>query len=364
MTTTVLASFPSPPQGVWFLGPVAVRAYAICIIVGIIVAIVWGDRRWVARGGEQGTVFDMAIWAVPFGLVGGRLYHVITDWSTYFGAEATAQPIDALKIWDGGLGIWGAVLLGAVGAWIGCRVRGVPLSAFGDAIAPGILLAQAIGRIGNYFNEELYGRETTMPWGLDIYERVRDGHVDMLDGVSNGQLLAVVQPTFLYELIWNVLIVLALVWVDRRYMIGHGRLFALYVAGYCFGRFWIELLRDDHATHLLGVRINSITSAVVFMCAIAYVMWARRGRERPEDLLSRAARRELATGGAGTDADGGAGTNADDADPRADTDTEIGDTEIGDTTAVDEADGGSAAAGSPPSSGGSAHERDTPGGVQ
>ncbi|GAA4817385.1 prolipoprotein diacylglyceryl transferase [Tomitella cavernea] len=299
MTTTLLASFPSPPQGVWYVGPVAIRAYAICIIIGIIIAIVWGDRRWVARGGEKGTVFDIAIWAVPFGLIGGRLYHVLTDWSTYFGADATAQPIDALKIWDGGLGIWGAVALGALGAWIGCRVRGIPLPAFGDAIAPGILLAQGIGRIGNYFNEELYGRPTSMPWGLEITERVRDGHIDMLDGVSNGNVIAVVQPTFLYELIWNLLVVLALVWIDRKFVIGHGRLFALYVAGYCFGRFWIELLRDDHATHVLGVRINSITSAVVFVLAIAYFMWARRGRDNPHDLLSRAAREEIAADSAG-----------------------------------------------------------------
>lgn len=298
MTTTVLASFPSPPQGVWYIGPVAVRAYAVFIIIGIVIAIIWGDRRWVARGGEKGTVFDIAIWAVPFGLIGGRLYHLATDWQTYFG-EHGAGFVAALKMWDGGLGIWGAVALGALGAWIGCRVRGIPLPALGDAIAPGILLAQGIGRIGNYFNEELYGRPTSMPWGLEITERVRDGHVDMLDGVSNGHVIDVVQPTFLYELIWNVLVVLLLVWVDRKYLIGHGRLFALYVAGYCFGRFWIELLRSDHATHLFGVRINSITSAVVFVLAVAYLMWARRGRDRPRDLLSRAGRAELDEADAG-----------------------------------------------------------------
>src|SRR5699024_92436 len=271
VTTTVLASFPSPPQGVWYIGPVAVRAYAIFIIIGIVIAIIWGDRRWVARGGEKGTVFDIAIWAVPFGLIGGRLYQRATDWQTYFGEDG-AGFVAALKIWDGGLGIWGAVAFGALGAWIGCRVRGIPLPAFGDAIAPGILLAQGIGRIGNYFNEELYGRPTSMPCGLEITERVRDGHVDMPDGVSNGHVIAVVQPTFLYELIWDVLVVLLLVWVDRKYLVGHGRLFALYVAGYCFGRFWIELLRSDYATHVFGVRINSITSAVVFVLAVAYLM--------------------------------------------------------------------------------------------
>ncbi len=291
MTTTILAAIPSPAQGVWHLGPLALRAYAIFIIIGIIIAVFWGDRRWVARGGEQGTVFDIAIWAVPFGLIGGRLYHVITDWTSYFGANATATPIDALKIWEGGLGIWGAVALGGVGAWIGCRQRGIPLPAFGDAIAPGILLAQAIGRLGNYFNQELYGSATDMPWGLEIYQRVNDnGMLDQVGGVSNGIVVAVVQPTFLYELLWNVLVVVLLVLIDKRYRIGHGRLFALYVAGYSLGRFWIELLRSDDASIILGVRVNSITSAVVFLAAVAYVLLATKGRENPDDLKSRETR--------------------------------------------------------------------------
>ncbi|MFC9554133.1 prolipoprotein diacylglyceryl transferase [Rhodococcus sp. NPDC056960] len=284
-TVDVLAYIPSPPQGVWYVGPVALRAYALFIIVGIIVAIVWGDRRWVARGGEKGTVLDIAIWAVPFGLIGGRLYHVMTDWPTYF-AEG-GHPVDALKVWQGGLGIWGAVALGGVGAWIGCRRRGIPLPALGDAIAPAILLAQAIGRFGNYFNQELYGRETDVPWGLEIFERRNDaGQVSpqLIDGVSTGQVAFVVHPTFLYEALWNVLIVLVLVWVDRRFRIGHGRLFALYVAGYCAGRFWIELMRSDHASLIAGIRVNSFTSALVFVAALVYFFAATKGREDPADL--------------------------------------------------------------------------------
>ena len=152
------------------LGPVPIRAYALCIIAGIVVAVLWGEKRFVARGGEPGVVTDVAVFAVPFGLVGGRLYHVATDWKTYFGPEG--NPVDALKIWHGGLGIWGAVALGAVGAWIGCRRRGVPLPFFADAVAPGIVTAQAIGRLGNWFNQELYGGPTTLPWGLEIYRRV------------------------------------------------------------------------------------------------------------------------------------------------------------------------------------------------
>lgn len=282
-----MAYLPSPPQGVWYLGPVALRAYALCIIVGIVVAIFWGDRRWIARGGEPGTVLDIAVWAVPFGLIGGRLYHVLTDWPKYFGEGA--DPLDALKIWQGGLGIWGAVALGGVGAWIGCRRRGIPLPAFGDALAPGILLAQAIGRLGNWFNQELYGRETTVPWGLEIYERRTDSGLtgpDLIDGVSTGEVVAVVHPAFLYELLWNLLVVLLLVLVDRRFRIGHGRLFALYVAGYCAGRFWIELMRSDPATVIAGIRINLFTSAIVFVLAVAYVVLARKGREAPEDLKS------------------------------------------------------------------------------
>ncbi|HZC93362.1 MAG TPA: prolipoprotein diacylglyceryl transferase, partial [Mycobacterium sp.] len=291
MTTTVIAYFPSPPQGVWHLGPVPIRAYALFIIVGIVAALLVGDRRWEARGGERGVIYDIALWAVPFGLIGGRLYHLATDWRTYFG-EGGAGPAAALRIWDGGLGIWGAVALGGVGAWIACRRRGIPLPAFGDAIAPGIVLAQAIGRLGNYFNQELFGRETTMPWGLEIfYRRDPAGFVDVhsLDGVSTGQLAMVVQPTFLYELLWNLLVFAVLIYLDRRFTIGHGRLFALYVAGYCVGRFWIELLRDDSATHIAGIRINSFTSTFVLIGAVVYLILAPKGREDPATLSGSAA---------------------------------------------------------------------------
>jgi prolipoprotein diacylglyceryl transferase len=287
--TTTLASFPSPPQGVWFLGPFPIRAYALCIIIGIIAALVIGDRRWVARGGEQGVIYDIALWAVPFGLIGGRIYHVMTDWQTYFGSGG-AGAMAALRIWDGGLGIWGAVAFGGLGAWLACRRRGIPLPAFGDAVAPGIVLAQAIGRLGNYFNQELYGRETTVPWGMEVfYRRDPSGIVDVhsLNGISTGQVAAVVHPTFLYELLWNLLVFAALIYLDRRFRIGHGRLFALYVAGYCVGRFCVELLRDDYATEIAGIRINSFTATFVFIGAIVYFILATKGREEPETLRGR-----------------------------------------------------------------------------
>lgn len=284
--TKLLAYFPSPPQGVWHLGPLPIRAYALFIIAGIVAALLIGDRRWEARGGERGVIYDIALWTVPFGLVGGRLYHLATDWRTYWGPGGAGLGA-AVRIWDGGLGIWGAVALGGVGAWIGCRRRGIPLPAFADALAPGIILAQAIGRLGNYFNQELYGRETTLPWGLEVfYRRDPTGYIDphSLDGISTGQIAFVVQPTFLYELIWNVLVFVALIYADRRFTLGHGRLFALYVAGYCVGRFGVELLRDDTATHIAGIRINSFTSTFVFIGAVVYLMAAPKGREDPESL--------------------------------------------------------------------------------
>lgn len=279
----MLAYIPSPPQGVWYIGSFPLRAYALCIIVGIIVAVWWGNRRWIARGGRSGEVLDVAIWAVPFGLIGGRVYHVLTDWQIYFG-DGGKTPIDAFKIWDGGLGIWGAVLFGGLGAWIGTRRMGIKLPPFADAIAPAILLAQAIGRLGNYFNQELYGRPTDVPWGLEIYERVdSSGQADpgLITGVSNGHVVAVVHPTFLYELLWNLLVVVILVLVDRYFRIGHGRLFALYVVGYCIGRFGVELMRSDPAfTHIAGVRINVFTAALGIVCGAIYFIVAPRGREQ------------------------------------------------------------------------------------
>ncbi|ORB60831.1 prolipoprotein diacylglyceryl transferase [Mycobacteroides saopaulense] len=286
MTVVNLAYIPSPPQGVWHLGPIPIRAYALCIIAGIVMALVIGDRRWEQRGGERGVIYDIALWAVPFGLVGGRLYHVMTDWQTYFGPHGKGLA-KAVAVWEGGLGIWGAVALGAVGAWIACRRRGIPLPAFGDAIAPGIVLAQAIGRLGNYFNQELTGGPTTLPWGLELfYRRSADGTVDVLNlnGVSTGEVAQVVHPTFLYELLWNVLVFAVLIYVDRRFKIGHGRLFAMYVAAYCVGRFWVELMRVDPATQFGGIRVNSFTSTLVFLGAVAYILLAPKGREDPATL--------------------------------------------------------------------------------
>ncbi len=266
-----LAFIPSPGEGVWHLGPLPIRAYALCILAGVLVAIWFGDRRWVARGGRRGGVGDIAIWAVPFGLVGARLYHVITDPELYF--TAGKDPWDAFFIWRGGLGVWGAVGLGAVGALIACRRNGMRFRAMADALAPAIALAQAIGRWGNYFNQELYGKPTTLPWGLKIDPAHRE---------PGYHAYATYQPTFLYESLWDLGTAGFVIWADRRFRLGFGRAFALYVMAYTAGRGWIEYMRIDTANHFLGLRLNDWTSIGLFLLALAYfVVVGRRhpGRE-------------------------------------------------------------------------------------
>ncbi|GLZ03687.1 prolipoprotein diacylglyceryl transferase 1 [Actinomadura sp. NBRC 104412] len=275
-----VASIPSPAQGVWHLGFVPIRAYALMIIIGIVVAVWLGERRWAAKGGQPGVVIDIAVWAVPFGLVGGRVYHVVTDAQRYFGEGR--DPVDALKIWEGGLGIWGAVLFGALGAYIGCRRHGISVAALGDAVAPGIALGQAIGRWGNYWNQELYGRPLDTFWALEIdpahRPRLEDGSLD-----PRYADIATYHPTFLYEFLWCVGVAALVIWADRRYKLTHGRAFALYLAGYTAGRFWIEWLRIDDAHHVLGMRLNNWTALLVFIGAVAYLYWAR-GKTGPEQV--------------------------------------------------------------------------------
>jgi prolipoprotein diacylglyceryl transferase len=276
-TAAVLpASLPSPGQSSWDLGFFELRAYALCIIAGIVLAVWLGNKRWVARGGEPGLVADAAVWAVPLGIVGARLYHVITDNQLYF--REGRDPWQALRLWEGGLGVWGAIAMGAVGVWIACRRRGVPMPAMADALAPGILLAQAVGRWGNWFNQELFGRPTDLPWGLEIDEAHRpDGYEDV----------ATFHPTFLYESLWAVLVAVLLLWADKRFQLGHGRVFALYVAGYTLGRAFWEHLRIDPANEIVGVRVNLWVSGLIFAAAIVYFVWSaktRPGREDPAEL--------------------------------------------------------------------------------
>ncbi|MCW2747206.1 MAG: prolipoprotein diacylglyceryl transferase [Nocardioidaceae bacterium] len=267
---------PSPSQGVWDIGPIPIRAYALCIITGAIVAIWIGEKRWTNRGGREGMISDIALWAIPFGIVGARLYHVMTDPELYFGSGKS--PIRALYIWEGGLGIWGAIALGAVGAAIGCRRKGATFGAVADALAPGILVAQAIGRFGNYFNQELFGRPTTKPWGLEI---------DLAHRPTGYEQYATFHPTFLYESIWNLLGALAIFWIGRRMAFGYGRVFALYVMVYTAGRFWIETVRIDPANDIGPFRVNVWVSIIVFAGAAAYfVIVGRRTKGRGDVDIS------------------------------------------------------------------------------
>jgi len=286
----VFASIPSPPVKVWHLGPLPVRAYAVAILIGIALAVWIGRRRFTTRtaGGQPEDVIDIGFWAVPFGIVGGRLYHVVTTPERFFGEHGDLGA--ALRVWEGGLGIWGAIALGAVGAWIGARRKGILMPVMADALAPAVLVAQAVGRLGNWFNQELYGAPTTLPWGLEIDA----AHlvVDPATGLrfAEGTLF---HPTFLYELVWNLAAAGVLVWLDRRFRLGHGRVMWAYVALYTAGRFWIELLRVDASAHLalfgIDVRLNVVTALVLFAGAVtAFVVVGRRkpGREpdarRPE----------------------------------------------------------------------------------
>ncbi|MHA5283376.1 prolipoprotein diacylglyceryl transferase [Corynebacterium haematomassiliense] len=278
-----LAHIPSPPQGVWYLGPIPIRAYALCIITGIIVAMAISLRRYKARGGNPETVWDAAIVVIPAGIIGGRLYHVITDHQKYFGEGK--NPWQAFNITAGGLGIIGAVTLGALAVWVMMRRKGLPIAPLADAIAPSVILAQGIGRLGNYFNQELYGAETDVPWALDIYYRVNEaGQYAPLTGRSTGEVIASVHPTFLYELIWNVAVFFVIVWADRRFRLGHGRVFWLYVAGYTLGRFFIEFMRRDEANLILGLRVNTWVSAILFIVAVVIFFMLQKGRETPEEV--------------------------------------------------------------------------------
>jgi prolipoprotein diacylglyceryl transferase len=267
-------SIPSPSTGVVHLGPLPLRAYAFCIIVGVVLGVWIGQRRAEARGMPTGTVGDMAVWAVPAGLVGARLYHVVTSPGAYFGAGG--NPVAALYVWRGGLGIWGGVAAGALAAYAWTRRHGVDFLRLADACAPGIAVAQAVGRIGNYFNQELFGGPTSLPWGL----RIDPDRIGTLPGVRTYQ------PTFLYELLWDLGVAGACVWAERRWRLRRGQTFALYVALYTLGRGGIESLRVDPATMVLGLRINVWVSIAVCLAAVAVFAVLGRRDDGGQDHLA------------------------------------------------------------------------------
>ena len=271
-------SIPSPSRSVWYLGPFPLRAYALCILAGVFIAVWWTSRRYRARGGSEETVLDAAMLGVPVGILGARLYHVLTSPGAYFGPGG--DPARIVQIWRGGLGIWGGVAAGiAATAWL-MRRRGLRLAPLTDALAPALLVAQAVGRVGNWFNQELFGAPTTLPWGLEI-------DADHLpEGYAPGTLF---HPTFLYEALWNLAGAALLVLLERRLRrrdgtVG-GRLIWAYLMVYTAGRVWIEHLRVDEAAIVLGLRLNEWTAMIVFLAGL--VGFIAAGRRGADDAIAR-----------------------------------------------------------------------------
>jgi prolipoprotein diacylglyceryl transferase len=268
----VLASIPSPPSNGFHVGPLFVHAYGVAYIVAVLAAIALTTARWESRGGRRDLVQEVALWGFPAGLIGGRLYFLATSWN-----EVPRHWWGQFATWQGGLGIWGGIAGGTLaGLWV-LRRRGVDIPQFLDAAAPGLLVAQAIGRVGNYFNQELFGGPTSLPWGLKIDAAHRPAHYAQY---------TTFHPTFLYELVWNLALAGALVWLGRRGRIRAPGLFALYVAGYSGFRIFEELLRVDPAHHILGLRLNFFVATI--LCATGLAWFARIQRLRLPRLMRRA----------------------------------------------------------------------------
>ena len=266
LAAQLIASIPAPPSD--SLGPF--RLYGLIIALGVLVAVYVAQKRWTRWGGDEDDIITVAIWAVPAGLIGARLYHVITDWNTLY----ADNPIDAFKIWSGGLGIPGGVLLGAVVGIIVANRRVPSWRRLADAVAPGLPLAQAIGRLGNYFNQELYGRPSDLPWALEVDPEVVAANTPDYAGEPTFH------PTFLYEGLWNLGLAGLIIWGSNRYVLKPGRWFAVYIAGYGFGRLWVEALRIDSATLLFGVRVNIWMSIVIILAGLVWLFWGGGALDR------------------------------------------------------------------------------------
>lgn len=264
----IFASIPAPVSNTWQLGIFQIRFYALFIIVGIVLAVAVSALRLAKRKGNSGLSIDIGLWAIVLGIVGARIYHVLTHLNDYFGAGK--DPLSALYIWQGGLAIYGGLIFGALGAYIGCRIAGVKFFAYADALVPGLLLAQAVGRWGNYFNNELFGIPTDLPWGLEISVDNPAKPVGLPDSLTY-------HPTFLYESLWSLLGIAVLLWFERRFKLQWGRMFAAYLMFYSFGRVFIESIRLDPAYVLFGVRMNVWSAVVAF--AIGLVIFVIQGQK-------------------------------------------------------------------------------------
>lgn len=281
-----LAYIPSPTISQFSIGPVTIHIYALCILMGIVLAVWITTTRWKKLGGNFDQVLDITLVSVPAGIIGARLYHIITTPERFFGPDGDWA--EMFRIWNGGLGIWGGVLFGALAAWAWCRHKHYPMALLADAIASGLLVAQAVGRLGNWFNQELYGAPTTLPWGLKLnMEGTAIGHSEQCyDGATcpSGTLF---HPTFLYEMIWNLIGAAIIAYIGSKAMkkLKAGSLFAVYIMWYTLGRTWIESLRIDYAHEFLGVRINVWVSMAVFVLgAVSFIVVQQMGKDT--DLLA------------------------------------------------------------------------------
>ena len=275
--STSLASIPAPPFQALELGPLSFRMYGLCIALGVLAAVTIARRRFAARGGDPEDITTLSLVAVPAGLIGARIYHVITDWPDLY-SDGRWWP-DAFMIWKGGLGIPGGVMLGAAAALLMARRMKVDWRLMGDAAAPALPVAQAIGRLGNYFNQELFGRPTTLPWGLQVDTAPIGYPADTL-----------FHPTFLYEALWNLALAGLIIGLGTRVVMKPGRWFAVYILGYGLGRLWVESLRIDFANEIFGLRINTWISLLAILGGSLWLFW----RGNPID---RAATAELRGGG-------------------------------------------------------------------
>ena len=273
MSVLLIASIPSPHRGTITLGPLAIHMYGLMLLAAIVAAVAITGRRWVARGGEMDLIYRCAVWGVGAGIVGARLYHLATSWD-----QVPSQWWGPFAIWKGGLGVWGGIAAGVIVGAIVARRAGANVAVLMDCLAPALLVAQGIGRIGNWWNQELYGKPTSLPWGLEI---------DSLHRPAKYFDRATFHPTFLYELLFDFAAAAFLIWLGRRDRIKPPGLFALYVAIYSFGRFWIEALRVDPAHHIAGLRLNDWIAAIGFVGGLIWFRRTQRGGGRGMPRLRR-----------------------------------------------------------------------------
>ncbi|WP_125098417.1 prolipoprotein diacylglyceryl transferase [Leucobacter chromiireducens] len=283
-------SIPSPDLQFLQIGPLRVYFYALCIIAGIVIAGIWTARRLSARGGEKGATLDFLVWSLVLGIIGARLYHVVTHWGDYIGAGK--NPLEIFAFWNGGIAIFGALLGGGIGVLIASRITGIRFASFADALVPGLLIAQAVGRLGNWFNHELFGGPTTLPWGLEI----ESSNPTFPIGLPEGTLF---HPTFLYEALWNILGIIVLLAIERKWRPRWGTFFGMYLVWYGIGRAFTESLRVDPSLLFLGIRTNVLAALLAIVVGLIVIIVQRRrhvglessvylpGRSNPLDSVLR-----------------------------------------------------------------------------